>query len=62
MIQSYEQNFRPAVNILLVNFGGGVVDAVLLLVLVLVTGVKQSQFLDLSLGLGLEFDSKCKQI
>ena len=29
---------------------------VLLVVLLLVTGVKQSQLLDLSLGLGLEFD------
>ena len=44
-------NFRPAVKILLVYFGGGVV-----LVVVVVTGVKQSQLLDLSLGLGLEFD------
>ena len=31
---------------------------VLLVVLLLVTGVKQSQLLDLSLGLGLEFDNK----
>ena len=30
---------------------------VLLVLLVLVTGVKQSQLLDLSLGLGLEFDN-----
>ena len=30
------------------------------LVLVLVTGVKQSQLLDLSLGLGLEFDKSWK--
>ena len=37
----------------------GVVVLVLVLVLdVLVTGVKQSQLLDLSLGLGLEFDNK----
>ena len=28
------------------------------LVLLLVTGVKQSQLLDLSLGLGLEFDKR----
>ena len=50
MIQNYEQNFRPAVNIPLVSFGGGVVVVLLLVV----TGVKQSQLLDLSLG--LEFD------
>ena len=53
MIQNYGPNFRPAVNILPVYFGGGVV-----VVVVLVTGVKQSQLLDLSLGLGLEFDKK----
>ena len=34
---------------------------VLLVVLLLVTGVKQSQLLDLSLGLGLEFDKKFGQ-
>ena len=53
LIQTYGPNFRPAVNLLPVYFGGGV----LLLVVVLVTGVKQSQLLDLSLGLGLEFDN-----
>ena len=30
------------------------------LVLLVVTGVKQSQLLDLSIGLGLEFDKKVK--
>ena len=40
VIQTYGPHFRPAVNILLVGFGGGGV------VLVLVTGVKQSQLLD----------------
>ena len=53
VIQTYGPNFRPAVKILLVYFGGGVV----LVLVVLVTGVKQSQLLDLSLGLGLEFDN-----
>ena len=48
------QNFRPVLNILPVDFGGGV----LLLLLVVVPGGKQSQLLDLSLGLGLEFDKK----
>ena len=48
VIQTYGPNFRPAVNILLVYFDG---------VVVVVTGVKQSQLLDLSLGLGLEFDN-----
>ena len=51
--QNYVPNFRPAFNILLVYFGGVVV----VVVVVLVTGVKQSQLLDLSLGLGLEFDN-----
>ena len=51
VIQTYGPNFRPAVNILLIDFGEGVL-------LLLVTGVKQSQLLDLSLGLGLEFDKK----
>ena len=49
VIKNYGPNFRPAVIILLVYFGGGVV------LLVLVTGVKQSQLLDSSLG--LEFDN-----
>ena len=40
-------NFRPVLNILPVDFGVGV----------LVPGEKQSQLLDLSLGLGLEFDN-----
>ena len=40
-------NFRPVLNILPLYFGGGV----------LVPGEKQSQLLDLSLGLGLEFDN-----
>ena len=53
VIENYGPNFRPAVNVLLVYFGGGVV----VLVLVLVTGVKKSQLLDSSLGLGLEFDN-----
>ena len=49
--QTYGPHFRPAVNILLVGFGGGVVLVVLVLVLVLVlvvlvSGVKQSQLLD----------------
>ena len=49
--QTYGPHFRPAVNILLVDFGGGVVLVVLVLVLVLVlvvlvSGVKQSQLLD----------------
>ena len=48
VIQTYGPNFRPAVIILLVYFDG---------VVVVVTGVKQSQLLDLSLGLGLEFDN-----
>ena len=54
LIQTYGPNFRPAVNLLPVYFGGGVL---LLVVVVLVTGVKQSQLLDLSLCLGLEFDN-----
>ena len=41
-------NFRLVLNILPVDFGVGV----------LVPGEKQSQLLDLSLGLGLEFDKK----
>ena len=41
-------NFRPVLNILPVDFGGGVL---------VVPGEKQSQLLDLSLGLGLEFDN-----
>ena len=48
MIQTYGQNFIPAANILLFFLVG--------VVLVLVTGVKQSQLLDVSHGLGLEFD------
>ena len=43
-------NFRPVLNILPVGFNGGV------LLLLLVPGEKQSKLLDLSLGLGLEFD------
>ena len=54
--QTYGPHFRPAVNILLVGFGGGVVLVVLvvlvlvvlvlLVLVVLVLGVKQSQHLD----------------
>ena len=40
-------NFRPVLNIFPVDFGVGV----------LVPGEKQSQLLDLGLGLGLEFDN-----
>ena len=53
VIQNYGPNFSPAVNILLVHFG----EVVVLVLDVLITGVKQSQLLDLSLGLGLEFDN-----
>ena len=45
-------NFRPVLNILPVDFGGGV----LVLLVLVVTGEKQSQLLDFSLGLSLEFD------
>ena len=41
-------NFRPVLNILPVDFGVGV----------LVPGEKQNQLLDLSFGLGLQFDNK----
>ena len=62
VIQNYRPNFRPTVNILLVYFGGVVVVVVVVvLVLVVVTGVKQSQLLDLSLGLGLEFDNNLSE-
>ena len=47
-------NLRSLGCFLLVYFG--VVLLLVVVVVVLVTGVKQSQLLDLSLGLGLEFD------
>ena len=55
--QNYRLNFRHAVNILRVILGVGGGEGGLLLLLV----VKQSQLLDLTLGLGLEFDNKCRR-
>ena len=44
-------NFRPELNILPVDFGGW-------FLLLLLQGKNKVDFLDLSLGLGLEFDNK----